>query len=168
MVRDKLYKICWQKLTNLHQLETKINLDRRALKQVTACALEAWRSLPQGRESTASLSNIKQEQKSPMKILCQDWLRSPQNHSNKGAAETLIKQLTFWKIKLYLPGHISPCRTSGDRRLYQTVCRCRASNDKGRCHSCSHKKSSYQQGVQSFFAGQNCGPGQIQDLLATE
>ena len=37
----------------------QMNLDKKALEQVTTCALGAWRSLPQGKELTSSLSNIK-------------------------------------------------------------------------------------------------------------
>ena len=37
----------------------QMNLDKKALEQVTTCALGAWRSLAQGKELTSSLSNIK-------------------------------------------------------------------------------------------------------------
>ena len=46
-------------------LGDKMGLDKRTLEQVTACALGAWRSLLQGKESTSSFSNIKQKPEEP-------------------------------------------------------------------------------------------------------
>ena len=56
-------------------LRDQMGLDKTTLDQVTACALGAWRLLPEGKESTSSFSNVKQNQKSHMKTLYQDLQR---------------------------------------------------------------------------------------------
>ena len=84
------------KMNKSASVRDQINLDSRALKQVTACALEAWRSLPQGRKSTASLSNIKQKPKEPYEDFVSRLIEGVHKIiPSEGAAEILIKQLTF-------------------------------------------------------------------------
>ena len=45
-------------------LRDQMKLDKFTLQQVTACAIEAWQSLPEGKESTSFL-NIKQKPEEP-------------------------------------------------------------------------------------------------------
>ena len=91
IVQDVLARI-----NELESVRDQMNLDRRALEQVTACALEAWRSLPQGRKSTASLSNIKQKPKEPYEDFVSRLIEGVHKIiPSEGAAEILIKQLTF-------------------------------------------------------------------------
>lgn len=42
-------------------LRNQMRLDKYTVQQVTACDVAAWQLLPQGKESTSSLSNIKQK-----------------------------------------------------------------------------------------------------------
>ena len=56
-------------------LGDQMGLDKRALEQVTACAIGAWRLLPQGKESTSSFQTLNKNQKSHMRTLCHDLWR---------------------------------------------------------------------------------------------
>ena len=75
-------------------LREQMGLDRRTLDQVTACALGAWRLLPQGKESTSSFSNIKQKPEEPYEDFI-SWLTEAVHRviSNFEASGILVKQL---------------------------------------------------------------------------
>ena len=152
IVQDVLARI-----NELESVRDQMNLDRRALEQVTACALEAWRSLPQGRESTASLSNIKQKPKEPYEDFVSRLIEGVHRIiPSKGAAETLTKQLAFEKSNSTCQAILRPVRTSGEIGDYIKQCAdVGPAMIKGVAIAAAIKKSSYQQGVQSFFAGQN-------------
>ena len=145
------------KMNKSASVRDQINLDSRALKQVTACALEAWRSLPQGRESTASLSNIKQKPKEPYEDFVSRLIEGVHRIiPSEGAAETLTKQLAFEKSNSTCQAILRPVRTSGEIGDYIKQCAdVGPAMIKGVAIAAAIKKSSYQQRVQSFFAGQN-------------
>ena len=45
--------------------DQQMKLDRTAIQQVAACAFAAWRSLPHGKASGITLSDIKQKSEEP-------------------------------------------------------------------------------------------------------
>ena len=145
------------KMNKSASVRDQINLDSRALKQVTACALEAWRSLPQGRESTASLSNIKQKPKEPYEDFVSRLIEGVHKIiPSEGAAEILIKQLKFENANSTCQAIFRPIRTSGEIGDYTKQCAdIGPAIMKGVAIAAAIKGSSYQQAVQSFFAGQN-------------
>ena len=145
------------KMNKSASVRDQINLDSRALKQVTACALEAWRSLPQGRESTASLSNIKQKPKEPYEDFVSRLIEGVHKIiPSEGAAEILIKQLTFENANSTCQALLHPIRTSGEIGDYIKQCAdVGPAMMQGVAIAAAIKGSSYQQAVQSFFAGQN-------------
>ena len=77
-------------------LGDQMALDTRILDQATGCALKAWRSLYQGKESTSSFSNITQKPEEPYEDFVA-WLMEGIHRviSSNEAADILIKQLAF-------------------------------------------------------------------------
>ena len=73
-----------------------MKLDKFTPQQVTACAIAAWWSLPEGEESTSSLSNIKQKPEEPYEDFVLRLSEAVRRViSNYEAAGILIKQLAF-------------------------------------------------------------------------
>ena len=125
-------------------LRDQMGLDKTALDQVTACALGAWRLLPEGKKSTSSFSNVKQKPEEPYEDFISRLAEAVYRViSNTEAAGILIKQLPFENANSTCQAILHPIKEKknnlGNNRLYQAMCRCRTSNDAGSCHSCSHK-----------------------------
>ena len=98
-------------------------------------------SLPEGKESTSFLSNIKQKPEESYEDFVAQLTEAVRRMiSNSEAAGILIKQLAFENANSTCQAILRPIKKNwGNNRLYQAMCRCRTSNDAGRCHSCSHK-----------------------------
>ena len=135
----------------------QINLNIRVFEQVTACALEAWWSLPQRRESTTSLSNITQKPEEPYEDFVSRLIEGVHRIiPSEGAAEILIKQLKFENANSTCQAIFRPIRTSGEIGDYTKQCAdIGPATMKGIGIAAAIKGSSYQQAVQSFFADQN-------------
>ena len=95
-------------------LREQMGLDRRTLDQVTACALGAWRLLPQGKESTSSFSNIKQKPEEPHEDFISRLTEAVHRViSNFEAAGILIKQLAFENTNSTCQAILCPIKKSG-------------------------------------------------------
>ena len=123
-------------------LGDQMALDTRILDQATGCALKSWRSLYQGKESTSSFSNIKQKPEEPYEDFVA-WLMEGIHRviSSNEAADILIKQLAFENANSTCQAILHPIKKIWNTvRFHQAMCRCRASNDAGCCHSSGHKR----------------------------
>ena len=94
-------------------LGDQMGLDKRALEQVTACAIGAWRLLPQGKESTSSFQTLNKNQKSHMRTLCHDLWREFTVISSNEAANILIKQLAFENANSTCQAILRPIKNLG-------------------------------------------------------
>ena len=133
------------------------NLDKRTLEQVTACALGAWCSLPQGKESVSSLSNIKQKPEEPYEDFVSRLIEGIHRViPSVEATEILTKQLAFENANLTCQAVLRPIQKSGNIGDYIKHC---ADVDpammQGVAIVAAIKGNSYQQAVQSFFASKD-------------
>ena len=134
-------------------LKDQMKLDKFTPQQVTACAIAAWWSLPEGEESTSSLSNIKQKPEEPYEDFVSRLSEAVRRViSNYEAAGILIKQLAFENANSTCQAILRPIKKIwGTNRLYQAMCRCRTISAAGCCHSCSDKREFLSTGSTILF-----------------
>ena len=110
-------------INEFQSVRDQMNFDRKALEQVTACALGAWRSLPQGKELTSSLSDIKQKPEKQYEDFVSRLIEGIHRViPSDGAAEILIKQLAFDNADSICQTLLRPIRKSGDIGEYIKQC----------------------------------------------
>ena len=138
-------------------LGDKMGLDKRTLEQVTACALGAWRSLLQGKESTSSFSNIKQKPEEPYEDFISRFMEGVRRViSNDEAADILIKQLAFENANSTYQAILHPLKKSGEVGDFIRQCaNVGPAMMQGIAIAAAIKGDSYQQTVQSFLTGKN-------------
>ena len=152
--------IVQEMLEGINEFDTirdQMGLDREALEQVTACALGSWRSLPQGKESTSSFSNIKQKPEEPYEDFVSRLIEGIHRViPSDEAAGILVKQLAFENANSTCQAILRPIKKSGEIGDYIKQCAdVGPAIMRGIVIAAAIKGSSYQQTVQSLFAGRN-------------
>ena len=105
-------------------LPEQMKLDKMTLQQVAACATAAWRSLPEGNESTSfSFSNIKQKPEEPYEDFL-SWLAEVVNRviSNSEEANIVTKQLAFENANSTCQAILGPTKKTGTLKDYIRQC----------------------------------------------
>ena len=138
-------------------LRDQMGLDKTTLDQVTACALGAWRLLPEGKESTSSFSNVKQKPEEPYEDFISRLAEAVNRViSNTEAASILIKQLAFENANSTCQAILRPIKKTGEIIDYIRQCAdVGPAMMQGVAIAAAIKGNSYQQAVQSFFTNKN-------------
>ena len=138
-------------------LPGQMKLDKMTLQQVAARATAAWRSLPEGNESTFSFSNIKQKPEEPYEDFL-SRLTEVVNRviSNSELANIETKQLAFENANSTCQAILHPVKKTGILKDYIRQCAdIGPSMMQGVAIDAAMKGNSYQQTVQSFFTNKN-------------
>ena len=134
-----------------------MKLDRTAIQQVADCAFTAWRSLPDGKASGATLSDIKQKSEEPFEDFVSRLSEAVQRIiSDSEAAKLLTKHLAFENANSTCQAILRPVRRTGSLIDYMKQCAdVGPSMLQGVAIAAAIKGNTYQQAVQSFFTNKN-------------